>query len=380
MKILNAIHAQGIGGVDQVFRNYSEILLQKNHQVALLISDNGYDKYAAKKIFKLKNSSQIFDCIKLLWILLTFKPDVVLCHSRRLMKWMKIMRFFSKTKSVAINHGISFESSLNCDYVININQQISDLVVKTGFDKEKSFVLPNVIKVDQKYRAKTLKIAPTIGIYGRIEPRKGFDILIEAAGILLKNGHDFRLKIGGFEVAGGYTKATSKLNSLLWYIGVPRNAGRDSCRVKNKKYNEVQRTSVYNLNTIKEFTRNNDVLEKCEFVGTVLDKSKFFENVDIFCVPSREEPFGLVILEGFLFSTLVISSNTDGGKLLIKNDEDGLLFENENAKDLAQKIIKVLSNPEIYASFTNKAFSKLEKEFSFDFLAQEIEKILTKIS
>jgi len=339
MKILNAIHAQGIGGVDQVFRNYSEILLQKNHQVALLISDNGYDKYAAKKIFKLKNSSQIFDCIKLLWILLTFKPDVVLCHSRRLMKWMKIMRFFSKTKSVAINHGISFESSLNCNYVININQQISDLVVATGFNKEKSFVLPNVIKVDQKYRAKTLKIVPIIGIYGRIESRKGFDILIEAAGILLKNGHDFRLKIGGFEVAGGY-----------------------------------------NLNTLQEFARNNAVLEKCEFVGTVLDKSKFFENVDIFCVPSREEPFGLVILEGFLFSTLVISSNTDGGKLLIKNDEDGLLFENENAKDLAQKIIKVLSNSEIYASFTNKAFSKLEKEFSFDFLAQEIEKILTKIS
>jgi hypothetical protein len=113
MKILNAIHAQGIGGVDQVFRNYSEILLQQNHEVALLISDNVHDKYATKRIFKLKNSSQIFDCIKLLWILIKFKPDMVLCHSNRLMKWMKIMRFFSNTKSVAINHGISFKNSLN---------------------------------------------------------------------------------------------------------------------------------------------------------------------------------------------------------------------------------------------------------------------------
>lgn len=339
MKILNAIHAQGIGGVDQVFRNYTEILIQKNHEVALLISDNGCDKYVAKRIFKLKNSSQIFDCIKLLWILLTFKPDVVLCHSNRLMKWMKIMRFFSKAKSVAINHGISFKSSLNCDYIVSINQQISDLVVEAGFDKNKSFVLSNVIKVDQKYRQKHLKTLPIIGMYGRIEPRKGFDILIAAAGILVKNGHDLRLKIGGFEVPGGY-----------------------------------------NLSTLKEFAKNHGVLEKCEFVGTVLDKPKFFENVDIFCVPSREEPFGLVILEGFLFSTLVISSNTDGGKFLIKNEEDGLLFENENAKDLAEKITKVLSNLEIYASFTNKAFSKLEKEFSFDFLGREIEKIITKIS
>lgn len=339
MKILNAIHAQNIGGVDQVFRDYSEVLTAQGHELALLISNNGRDDYSAKKIFKLRNFSQISDFLHLLWIVNSFKPDLILCHSNRLMKWMRILRFFSKVKSVAINHGISFKNSLHCQFIVSINQQISDAVVATGFDQTKSFVLSNVIKIDQKYQPKNLRTPLVIGIYGRIEPRKGFDILIKAAEILAKNGHDFRLKIGGFETHRGYG----------W-------------------------------TDINDCAREHKIFEKCQMVRTVLDKKKFFEDVDIFCVPSREEPFGLVILEGFLFSTLVISSNSDGGKLLIKNGEDGLLFENKNAADLARKIEKVLENPESYQTLTSKAFSKLEKEFSFDSLAQQMNQVLTKIS
>jgi len=337
MKILNAIHAQGIGGVDQVFRNYSEVLTSQGHEVALLISDNGNDQYAAKKIFKLKNYSQVFDCLHLLWILILLKPDVVFCHSNRLMKWMKIMRFLP-VKSVAINHGITFKNSLNCDYVVSINQQIADMVVAAGHAEAKSFVLPNVIKVDEKYREKKLKNPPVIGIYGRIEPRKGFDILIKAAEILQKNGQDFRLKIGGFEVPGGY-----------------------------------------NLSTLQELTKIHNIAEKCQFVGVVKDKKKFFEDVDIFCVPSREEPFGLVILEGFLHSTLVISSDSEGGKFLIKKEISGLLFANEDFTDLAKKITEIINNPQIYSEITRQAFLRLEKEFSFDSLTIQMNKILEKI-
>lgn len=341
MRILNAIHAQTIGGVDQVFRNYTEVLIANGHEVGLLVSNNGNDQYpipGTKKIFRLKNLSQISDFFHLLWILILFRPAVIFCHSNRLMKWMKILKFFTKTKSIAINHGISFKSSLYCDYIISINQQIADLVVKAGFDQNKSFKLPNVIKFDQTYRKKILKNPPKIGIYGRIEPRKGFDILIKAGGLLAKSEVDFCLKIGGFEVSQNY-----------------------------------------NFQTLSDLAKQQGILEKCEFVGVVLDKKKFFTDVDIFCVPSREEPFGLVILEAFLNSALVISSDSDGGKFLIKNGENGLLFANENHADLAKKIIEAISHPEIYHNLTEAAFLRLAKEFSFDFLEQEIEKILQKI-
>ena len=248
------------------------------------------------------------------------------------------MRFLL-IKSVAVNHGISFKNSLHCDFVISINQQIADLVVEAGFDQDKSFILPNVIKVDQEFRQKELKSPPVIGIYGRLEPRKGFDILLKACGILQKNGCDFRIKIGGFEVPGSYG----------WH-------------------------------NIKQIAKEQNISDKCELVGVVLDKKEFFEDVDIFCVPSREEPFGLVILEGFLFSSLVISSDSEGGKLLIKNGENGLLFANEDPEDLAAKLTKIFDNPNLYPNLTSQAFICLEKDFSFASLSVKIEKILEKIS
>lgn len=344
MKILNAIHAQSIGGVDSVFRNYTEILMQNNHEVGLLISANKYENYSAKHIFKLRNRAQILDFLKLLKVIFYFKPDIVICHSNRIMKWMRIVEILrdlfhcKKIYSIAINHGISFQYSLLCNYIININSHIHQMVIEGGFEAKKSFVLLNAIKVDQKFKLKTLQKPLVIGIYGRIEFRKGFDVLIKSAKILKENTIDFRLKIGGFETDPNY-----------------------------------------NLDTLKKIAKENGVLENCDFVGTVTDKNSFFENVDILCVPSREEPFGLVILEGFLFSTLVISSDTIGGKLLIKDHENGLLFTNENFHELAQKINCVVNEKIIYTNITRAAYKKLEDNFSFESLSREMEKILLEI-
>ncbi len=348
MKIINAIHAQGIGGVEQVFRDYQQALELSGHDVALLISQNIDDKnqkkYQAKKIYKLKNYSQITDFIKLCWIILCFKPDLIICHSRRLMKWCRIIKIifpkkFFKLKTVAVNHGITFDSSLHCDFIISINKEIHDLVIAKNFNPNHSFVINNAIAITQKYYEKQINIEmPVIGIYGRIEERKGFDILLNAVKIIIKNYPNLRLKIGGFEV--------------------------------NKNYN---------LQTIKNLAQKLDLLNNCDFVGTVLDKVNFFSDVDIFTVPSREEPFGLVILEGFLHSTLVISSDTEGGKLLIDDQKNGLLFKNENSEDLANKILWSLQNAKNYNNITKLAFSKLENEFSLANLGDNLQKTIVKI-
>lgn len=348
MKILNAIHAQGIGGVEQVFCDYQTALELAGHEVYLLISKNSNQeyqkKYQAKKLFKLKGYSQISDFLNLIWIIFLCKPDIMICHSRRLMKWCKILKIifpknFFKLKTVAVNHGITFDSSLNCDFIININQEINDLVIASNFDLNKSFVVNNAIKITQKYYQKNFNFnMPVIGIYGRIEERKGFDILLNAITIIIKNYPNLRLKIGGFEV-----------------------------------------NNNYNLQTIKDLAQKLNLLNNCQFVGVVIDKENFFKDVDILIVPSREEPFGLVILEGFANSTLVISSNTEGGKLLINDQENGLLFNNQNSEDLANKILWILQNPNNYLKLTKQAFFRLENDFSLSTLTKNLHQTLVKI-
>jgi len=344
MRILNAIHSQTIGGVEQVFRDYTQALNSQGHEVALLISQNGYENYLEKKIFKLKNSAQILDFLKLIFIVISYRPEIIICHSRRLMKWMRLIKIFIPQqflnyKTIAVNHGITFNTSLHCDYIISINQQIKDLVDKS-FDCKKSFVIHNAINISQKYFLKKINNScPTIGIYGRIEPRKGFDILLMAGKILQEHNQDFRFKIGGFEVSENY-----------------------------------------NLSTLKNLARQYQIIDKCHFVGVVKDKLAFFKDVDILCVSSREEPFGLVILEGFLYSTLVIASDTDGAKLLINDQQNGLIFKNESSQDLVEKIKQVIKNKINYDSITKNAFTLLENDYSILALAKNLQQILTIIN
>lgn len=344
MRIINAIHSQTIGGVEQVFRDYHQALTNQGHEVAMLISQNGHENYRAKKIFKLKNTAQILDFCKLIFIVVSYRPEAIICHSRRLMKWMRLLKIFLpqkifKYQTIAVNHGITFDSSLHCDFIISINLQIKDLVDK-HFDQNKSFVVHNAINISQKYQQKKFNnTSPTIGIYGRIEPRKGFDVMLLAGKILQEKNQDFRFKIGGFEVSDNY-----------------------------------------NLATLKNLALQQQIIEKCQFVGIVKDKLDFFKDVDILCVPSREEPFGLVIIEGFLYSTLVIASDTDGAKLLINDQENGLLFKNESSHDLVEKILWIINNSQNYQQICQQAYKVLQDRYSLESLSQNLQNILTKIN
>jgi glycosyltransferase involved in cell wall biosynthesis len=338
MKILNAICFQNIGGVEQVFRDYGESLQHRGHEVRWLISKGYFDNYEGKKIYRLKNITPIFDFIHLLLIVAKFKPDVIFCHSPRAMRLVAFLRFFSKTKTFGINHGVSFKNSKKCNFAISVNEQINQNLINSGFDKSRSFVVQNAVQITEKYQIKEIKTPLVIGIYGRVEEAKGFLDLVKAAWELKKYDIDFRLKIGGFEVS------------------------------KNFTFEDIKKSA-------KEF----GVLENCDFVGVVRDKKSFFADVDILCVPSYHESFGMVILEGFLFSTLVISSATHGGNFLIKDGENGLLFEVRNYVELAQKVNYILKNPEIYQKLTKQAFLKLETEFSFASLGDRLEEI-TKLT
>lgn len=345
MRILNIIHAQFIGGVDQVFRDYNQVFLDHDNELAIVISDNGYDNYilpGLKKIYKLKNITPALDIIHLLSIIYSFKPDVIVCHSLRTLRWMKFLKPLISAKTVAINHGITFQKSLNCDYVFSINQTIADLVITAGKAPNCSIFIPNMIKIDQDFVIKKFHNPVVIGMFGRIEYRKGFDILIKAAAILRKDNINFKLQLVGFSVSN----------------------------------------SSYNENSLKQLVQENNLEDIVEFVGTVKNKKQFFDSIDILCVPSREEPFGLVIIESFFYSTPVISSNSDGSKMLIKDGEDGLIFATQDCQDLAEKIKLLIKNQELALSISKAAFIKVKNQYSLgavgDKLQLELEKIINK--
>ena len=72
---------------------------------------------------------------------------------------------------------------------------------------------------------------------------------------------------------------------------------------------------------------------------------KFYQKSDVFILPSRIEPWGLAINEAMSSGNAIITSNVTGASFdLIRNNKNGLIFENNNSDDLAKKILFIYNN------------------------------------
>ncbi|VVB89281.1 Trehalose synthase [uncultured archaeon] len=104
------------------------------------------------------------------------------------------------------------------------------------------------------------------------------------------------------------------------------------------------------------------------FVGTVLneDMNKFYKKADVFVLPSLREGLGVVLLEAMACGIPVIGSNIGGITDIIRNKENGLLVEPENPKDIADKIIMLLSEEKLKQKFSKNGLETVKEKFSWD--------------
>jgi glycosyltransferase involved in cell wall biosynthesis len=107
-------------------------------------------------------------------------------------------------------------------------------------------------------------------------------------------------------------------------------------------------------NNLEKYILDNNI-NNIKFLGNVSDIPSFLLKVDILIVPSVSEGFGLAVLEGMVSGKVVIASDIKVMKELIKDGENGLLFESQNSESLVQIILKVLKDKELYEKLKNRA-------------------------
>ncbi|MEO0144372.1 MAG: glycosyltransferase family 4 protein [candidate division WOR-3 bacterium] len=121
---------------------------------------------------------------------------------------------------------------------------------------------------------------------------------------------------------------------------------------------------------------NKNIEDKVIFVGKVgyNELPKYYVSCDIFVSPATEkESFGIVLLEAMASKIPVIASNIEGYKQVIQNEVNGILFENENYKDLASKIIMLLRNKNLANRLVENAYDIVIKKYSWEAVSKEIE-------
>ena len=90
------------------------------------------------------------------------------------------------------------------------------------------------------------------------------------------------------------------------------------------------------------------------------------EAIDILILPSRIEPFGIVLLEAGVMKKAVVASDTGGIPEIIINNENGLLFKNGNVDELAEKILLLAKSKSLRENLGNNLFKRVQNEFSAD--------------
>lgn len=98
------------------------------------------------------------------------------------------------------------------------------------------------------------------------------------------------------------------------------------------------------------------------------DLLKYYAGTDIFVFPSVGEGFGLVFLEAMASGLPIIAANAGASPEVI--GDAGLLFDPKSSEDLANKIVELIDNKELYEELKEKELERV-KQFSWKRVAEQ---------
>lgn len=228
----------------------------------------------------------------------------------------------------------------NAAKIIAVSNHEKDVLIKRGVNRDKIVVIPNGINLDEFKAVNNVKrdnSTKIVAYAGRIDiEQKGLDILVSALAKIKFKTRDVRLRLIGPDWG-----AIDKLLDLATRL---------------------------------------EVKDKIEYFGAVSrsEFKKLLSEADLFVLPSRFEPFGLVILEAMACKVPVIASNVGGIPEIVEHGKNGLLFEREDVDSLASLIDEILTNEDYANEIVQRAYSSIER-FSWKRIVKEVINVYNEV-
>ena len=125
------------------------------------------------------------------------------------------------------------------------------------------------------------------------------------------------------------------------------------------------------IDYFREMIKNNNVEETVTLMGTVSNSElpKIFESHDIFVFPSskrRIEGCPAVILESLACGLPIVANLGPGTNEILKDGVTCVEVLSDTPKDLAQSIIKVAENKELYNSLQENGHKMVKSKHSLE--------------
>lgn len=315
MKIFNVMMSKVNGGLEQVFLNYSEALDSFGHDVYPIIHPKSQIKSFCnpKNLIKVHNFNQ-HDFIavwKLKRLIQKLNPDYIITHSHRAA--YLIQKTKTKVPTIAVCH-VKGNYQFGTKAIIALTESMRADITASGIPEQSVFTVPNMLSSSQSIKSlsRTLKKPLIIGTCVRFTKQKGCDVFIKACHVLKEKNIAFHAYIAG----DGPEKET--------YLKLINQLGLEN---------------------------------KVSLLGWVNDKSSFYEKLDVFCLPSREEAFGLVLLESMAYGLPMVVSDLPGPREVIADSKAALFVDYDDFNGMALAIEK-LTDDLVYQKASQQALNR----------------------
>ncbi|MFZ8864582.1 MAG: glycosyltransferase [Rickettsiales bacterium] len=331
MKIIQFLNntGQNIGGVEQCCINYAKSLsLDKGNSVNTILpnKDTCYRDQIIGKIFEVNIKNKIKLFVSLVSIIYKIKPDFLILHCSRGLKLFKILSIIYKFKIIGVNHGfnlVKFTKFTDIIFCINKSQMTQVKNIIRG-QKTEVVYFPNVTEVKDKIIKKDIGKKIRIGTLSRIDFKyKNLDKIVLAAKIMQDKNMDFIFHIGG-------------------------------------DFGEISQ--------LKLMVKNANLNDYFIFKGFIKDKEEFFDEIDIFCMPSKEETFGIAYIEAMSNKVPCIATNNTGALEIFAQKDSAILIDKNDEDSIPNKIyeaIKFIADNRNYRiRMIENSFKIVSREFS----------------
>lgn len=218
------------------------------------------------------------------------------------------------------------------DRVIAVSESLRRYWIRLGFSPHKVLTVPNGVPIRQTVAEREPPRGNwVLGTVALFRPRKGMEVLLEAASHLVKRGHSLRLlAVGPFE------------------------------------------SSVYERH-LKEQAKNLGLEHVVEWTGFIREIDPVLDQMDLFVLPSLfGEGMPMVVLEALAAGLPVVASAVEGIPEVIRDGQEGYLVPPGSPEALAAAIERFFTGQADWQAMRRSAMARQRECFSTESMARAV--------
>lgn len=126
---------------------------------------------------------------------------------------------------------------------------------------------------------------------------------------------------------------------------------------------------------LEEFAQRQGIADRTIFTGHREDVPDLLAASDVFCLPSRNEPFGRVIVEAMACGLPVAATRGGGVPEIIQDGHEGLLVPIDSPRELADALARLLGDSDLRRQMGDAGRRRVRERFDLRVTVDRIENI-----